>query len=210
MIYIYAADVRHLEDPKRCPELLQSFDEDTQKNILNHNTSYNRINNLAINLFSKEVSARHQMSAQPNITDELESNSFHLCFSHSKNMMICVLSEKEAGCSIKKIEDAPKSLPVHFFNLQERKYLNNFNGEALNREFYRLCTIKESYIQMAGEVFSQPSKVLEVCIDEEVKIQREEHFEDCWIEEYSIPGYKISVCSKENEFVSDVKFITIL
>ena len=67
-------------------------------------------------------------------------------------------------------------------------------------------------MKMTGENFSSPAKSLEISITEEIEIQRDGNIENCWIEEYTIPGYKISVCTKDKsiEFASDIKFITII
>lgn len=208
MIYLYAADIRHLKDSKQYSELLHSLNKETQKKIISNNTPSSRIEALAAHLLLKEVFSRHNISSTDD--NRYHDPTVHFCFSSSKNMMLCALSETEIGCDIKKLEAAPKKIPVQYFTLSERKYLGNFSGETLNQEFCRLWTVKESYIKMTGESFSSPAKQLEVSISEQIEILRDGNPENCHIEEYSIPGYKISVCSRDHDFAPDVKLITII
>ena len=114
MIYLYAADIRYLEDPKVHPELLQSLDEDTNKKITDCTNSAGRIEALGVYLLLKESFSRHQISAEK--MNGSDHKSIHFTFSSSKNMMVCALGETQLGCSIRKVENVPKKIPVQFFS----------------------------------------------------------------------------------------------
>ena len=210
MIYTYVADIRHLKDPKRYPELLRFLDVETHEKILNCSNPRRRIEKFGTELLLKEILSRHNILKINMENEQKHAVSVHLSLSQSKNLMICAIGEKEVECSIKKIGPAVKKPPATLFSLSERKYLNEFDEETLTQEFYRLWACKESYIKMSGESISNPAKTFEVIISNEITIQRNNAIENCWIEEYEIPGYKISVCSKDDEFSSDVKFITVI
>lgn len=207
MISIYAADIRHLKDPKKNPRLLDSLETEIHRKILTLNNSYSRIIHLGSELLLKEVFSRYNAGTDKHL--QPDSNSLYYCFSHSKNIIICALSEKKIGCSIRKVENAPKKIPLHLFSSYEKKYLSSFTGDAFNEEFYRLCTLKESYQKMIGETKPNASEKIEIIIDEDIEIKRNDNIENYSIEEYFIPGYKTSVCSEDDEFATDVKFITI-
>ena len=72
------------------------------------------------------------------------------------------------------------------FSLEEKEYLKQFSGDTYNREFYRLWTKKESFLKMKGIGICVPLHTLEI--------------KDCYLKEYEIPGYQITVCAEENEF----------
>lgn len=208
MIHLYAADIRHLKDPKQYSELLTPLEVHERKAILALSTSSDRIEALGSYLLLKEAISRSQnSSAEDNC---FTPESFHFCFSYDQNIMICALGDTQLGCDIKKIKNIPKRFPAQFLNSSERSYLSLFNGDLLNQEFHRLWTIKESYIKMTDEVFASPAKELEVSVSDEISILKNDVFEDCRIEEYSIPGYRIAVCAKTCDFAPDVKLITII
>ena len=213
MVYIYAADARNLKDPKKYPERMKSLSAKDQNEILSSRYSQKRIQYLGLALLLKEIFPRHKLPVTASLTDIHESPAFenlHISFSFAKNIIICAISEKEVGCDIRKIEEAPHNLPTNYFSKLERNYLKSFQSQYFNEEYWRLYTMKESYIQMTGETFSRPAKDFEILISEEIEVYRNDHSETCLFEEYYIPGYLLSVCSKDSLFVPEITFITLL
>lgn len=223
MIYTYAADLRNLKDPKCYPDLLSDLSEHKANEILKLRTLNDRIKALGIALLFKEVLSRHNLFVDDIALDTANTSVYksispqecnpahqkiYFCFSISNNMLICSFGMNELGCNIQKMDDIPKTFSMQYFHRNERKYLESLNAKEVDREFYRIVTLKESYLKMAGESRQQSLKNFEVLIDEDVELYKDGHLEECWFEEYTIPGYRISVCSKDNDF-SDIVFINV-
>lgn len=213
MVYVYAADIRNLKDPKKYPELLQNLTSKDKTEILDSRYINKRIGYLGLALLLKEVFSRHKISDSVCLADIYKNpilDKFYISFSSSKNLIICAVSEHEIGCDIEKIREAPQNLPTIYFSKLERDYLKSFQSQYIDEEYYRLYTLKESYIKMTGEQIARPAKTFEVVIGEDIEIYRNDQTEICWIEEYYIPGYQLSVCSKDSQFASEITFINLL
>ena len=79
----------------------------------------------------------------------------HYNLSHSENRVICALSDKETGCDIEKIAGGHPGVAERFFASEECRYINEIPGEE-NIRFYRLWTMKESFIKNLGKGLAAP------------------------------------------------------
>lgn len=189
MVHVYAADVSALSDPMEYPKVMEGLPENRQKKILNAKQKQNRMQSLGAGLLLKQVLYRHGISLD---TLGIDANGKPtvdgICFNlaHSGNYVICAVSKSSVGCDIEQIQDAPKRVAERSFSVEENAHLEQFSGAAYNREFFRIWTKKESYLKMTGTGLRVPLDTLEV--------------EDCYLKEYEIPGYQVTVCAEENEF----------
>lgn len=74
--------------------------------------------------------------------------------------MVGVSSDCEVGCDIEKIVDAPLEIADCFFNSPEAEYIAA--SQDKNRAFFKLWTLKESYMKMTGRGMSIPLDSFEV------------------------------------------------
>ena len=83
--------------------------------------------------------------------------------SHSENMVLCALSHSEIGCDVEKIRAVRQGALSRVFSPREREYI----GSDPER-FFRLWTIKESYIKYKGaSVLSLRADSVEINTDTE-------------------------------------------
>ena len=83
-------------------------------------------------------------------------------------------------------------------------------GEERDHRFFRIWTMKESYIKMTGEGMRLSFDCFEFLLDsEKTRVRRDGKILSCHIMEYDIPGYKVSVCAKEEEFARSMKFVDL-
>lgn len=82
---------------------------------------------------------------------------FHFSLSHSGQYALCAVSDREIGCDIQLITDNRESIAHRFFHPNEISYLNSISDEDRRRiAFFRIWTIKESYVKLDGRGLSCP------------------------------------------------------
>ncbi|HJJ28356.1 MAG TPA: 4'-phosphopantetheinyl transferase superfamily protein [Methanocorpusculum sp.] len=93
---------------------------------------------------------------------------FHFNLSHSGRMVMCAAGGAPVGCDVEKI--APVSLELakrYFYRSEFERILAEPAGEARNKMFYRLWTLKESFMKATGLGFSLALDAFEVGFGEE-------------------------------------------
>ena len=174
MVKVYLLNVSQLPDPKEFPEILYGLDERRVNKILRYRQKKDRKLSLGAGILMKKCLSEKGISLEdvyygPNGKPEVMGTFFNL--SHSCDMVICAVSEKPVGCDIEKIHEVREGIAERFFSDIEIRYLNQFEEDKKTDEFYRIWTMKESYLKMTGHIM-----------------------------EYDVAGYKMSVCSTDDKF----------
>lgn len=212
MVYIYAADVSNLPDPKEFPEYMEGLPEERKQKTLRYVQEKDRKQSLGAGLLLKYVLNRHGVKYENiRIRENGKPESDEICFnlSHSDNMAVCAVSEQKIGCDVEKIKNAPERIAERFFCKDEILHLEKFKDEAKNQEFYRLWTMKESYMKMTGEGMSLALNQFEFVFGDFVKVVRDGKICSCFIKEYELPEYKLTVCAEEAEFAENIEYIKL-
>lgn len=207
MIHTYITPITTLPDPKEHPELMQSLPLSRQEKILRHRFEDGRRESLGASLLLQKVLADYGKEIDEIYLGAHEKPQVDGVFfnvSHSHEWVCCAVSENHVGCDIQKILPEPKRVAERFFHKNEISYLEQFAGDQRNQEFCRLWTMKESYVKMTGEGMYLPFDKFEICIDEDVIVNRDGGRCSCAIKEYRVPGYCLSVCGEEKEFANEV------
>lgn len=213
MVYLYALNIRTLPDPAEHPDVLGYVSDERKERILKYLQTDGRKRSLGAGILLREVLPRfgaspEKMRIREGGKPETDGISFNL--SHSGDLVICAVGEKEVGCDVEKIAKAPERIAERFFHPGETAYLKNCPEEKRNVEFYRLWTMKESYIKMTGEGMRLSLDRIEFLPGmEKVRVRRDGELLSCHIREYEIPGYRISVCAKEGEFAEEIQYVTV-
>ena len=76
-------------------------------------------------------------------------NNVFFNLSHTVDMAVCAVSDCEIGVDVEKIRDFNLNIVKRFFCESEYRYLMSIkdNKEKMQNEFFRLWTLKESYIK---------------------------------------------------------------
>lgn len=213
MIHLYAADIINLPDPREDPTLLDELDPERTCRIMKYLKAEDRKRSLGAGLLLKGILPRYGASPDgirigADGKPEVEGICFNL--SHSGHIVLCATAEREVGCDVEKIVKAPEGVAEHFFHPSESAYVNAGVGEERDHRFFRVWTMKESYIKMTGEGMSLAFDRFAILSDpEKIKVRRDGKLLSCRIMEYDIPGYKVSVCGKEEEFSSHVEYVSL-
>lgn len=200
---------------------MERLPEERKNKILRFLRVQDRRQNLAAGLLLKNVLEQHEIdisniSYGPHGKPELPDIYFNL--SHSHDYVVCAISDKPVGCDIEKVGKSREGVAERFFTEKERMYLSTFEEKDRLNEFYRIWTVKESYLKMTGEGLAFGLNRIECRFEkdvssgaknqDEVMIYRDGEKCDCYIKEYDISGYKLSVCAEEEIFVSELKEIS--
>lgn len=136
---------------------------------------------------------------------KVDIKDYHFNISHSGGYVLCGISQSDIGVDIEEIKDVDFRISKYVFSESEQKIIDSSEDDKTDI-FYRLWTMKESYLKATGEGFN--SDIKSVSFD----ICESNIFYDGWhIKEYDIlDEYKVSVCSRDNRFVESIKTISYL
>lgn len=212
MVYLYATDIRNLPDPKEIPEMLVYLNEERKRKTMRYLQADDRKRSLGAGILLKKILPCHGASPEGvclGTDGKPEVDGIYFNLSHSHNMVICAVSEKKVGCDVEKIVKAPQRVAERFFHKNEVDYLKACGDEKRDEAFFRIWTMKESYMKMTGEGMKLSLDSIEFLLDcEKVRARRDGKILSCHIMEYEIPGYKVSVCGEEDQFSGCVEYIS--
>ena len=197
MVTLYVAKLVEVS-----PKLLTKVSEERRNRILNCKDAETRKQLLSAGLLLNtvlEINGLADVSVQKGAHGKPEISGMQFNLSHTDGLVLCAVGNKPVGCDAEKIKTAPSGIAERFFCEREKQYLNVCK-DRYDEEFFRIWTIKESYMKMTGEGIHLSMQSFDVCIDSEIQICREGNQVPCFVKEYDIPGYRVTVCAQEKEF----------
>lgn len=122
----------------------------------------------------------------------------HFNLSHSGSMVMAVFSDREIGCDIERRQEARMSVARRFFTEEETAQLEaQAPGEERNRLFFRLWTLKESYLKVTGEGMRMPLDSFAISLEDRYpSVRAGLEVLDYTFREFTVPGYQAAVCLK--------------
>lgn len=222
MVRLYSLNINEIPHPNDCQRLFEILPEHRRDKIRRMRFDKDKRLSFGAGLLIKYVAFENGFDDN-NISFSdvgkpvLDGLFFNI--SHSDEYVICAVGDKEVGCDIEKISEIKSDIAKRFFSKTECEYLNSFEVSPDNKllEFFRIWTIKESYIKMTGEGISIGLDTFSVNFHNkngdynDIYILRKVdknidkwEKQECFINEYLFDGYCCSVCSRENEFDNNV------
>lgn len=190
LIIDYKMDVynkyRKLEDKTRC-----SLGQFLIKKMINFETNLNPHNML----FNTNDYGKPFLMNDSNI---------HFNISHSGQYVVGVIDRNIVGIDVEKIEN------IDFETLSKNFYTKNEHDFLLKQKdprdcFYRIWTLKESYIKTVGKGLSIPLNSFNIIPNENITLDSDLLKKKCYFKEYDLDSnYKLSVCSVHNDFCNHV------
>ena len=124
-----------------------------------------------------------------------KNSNYYFNTSHSGKYALCVISDVEVGCDIEEIKDYKPRVAERIFTAKENYYIELSSDKA--DMFYRLWTLKESYLKCIGKGFIEPIHLVELDNnDNDIIIKGKDNYHFL---EQKHDGYRISVCLKTKE-----------
>lgn len=144
--------------------------------------------------------------------DEVSMNEFekpfykeypeiHFSLSHSGVMAMCAISDRPLGCDVEKIRERDLDIAKRFFTSEEYDLIKSQKTDELQiKMFFRIWTLKESFVKCIGTGLSTPLNEFSIIPDWHGKItlnQTISNSEYNFVELNLDDGYKYSVCVKD-------------
>ena len=129
-----------------------------------------------------------------------EYPEIHFSLSHSGVMAMCVISDRPVGCDVEKIRERDLDIAKRFFTSEEYDLIKSQKTDELQTKmFFRIWTLKESFVKCIGTGLSTPLNEFSIIPDWHGKItlnQTISNSEYNFVELNLDDGYKYSVCVK--------------
>lgn len=209
MVKVYIADVTILQDEEIYKQLYAHLDEERRVKADRFRFPKDRrlsvgAGVLLIYALQKEnvgnVSIEVKPTGKPYLAGK-ENLFFNL--SHSENMVMCVVADKEVGCDVERRTEFDRALASYVMTKQELQQIYGLDSEAEQQEmFFRLWTLKESYMKATGfgiglEPGTFGMKVEKECISVIPPVDERIFY---FKEYYADDGYCYSCCSLSDAF----------
>lgn len=207
---IYIASTKCLEDEQIFEKWYQAVSKSRQDKIDRLRFPKDKRQSLAAELLLKKALALNgiyeyhieaDQYGKPYLIGE-DSVKFNL--SHSEEQVMCVLSDQEVGCDVEKIRDTDYKIAKHFFAKEERDALDYAAGDEKKDLFFRIWTLKESFMKATGLGMGLSLKDFYFKFDEkQVDVYQSLNEEQYYFKEVDFfDGYKYAVCSR-NPLIHD-------
>ena len=196
MVRVFISEISNLPDPLDSPKVIEDLPDERKEKIKRIRIAQGRKQSLGAGLLLKY--------AQTELGEELCYN-----LSHSGDYVICAVSKFPVGCDIEKIKDAPLKVAKRYFCEKEVSFLEKIPEADRSEEFFRLWTIKESFVKMLKTGLAMGLDSFEVSFDDGISIKKNDEKVACHIKEYKLEGYKISVCAEEEFFADEMDIIEL-
>lgn len=119
--------------------------------------------------------------------------------SHSESRAMCVMADRPVGCDVEKIADIDLDIARNFFFSKELDTIENCTAQTEKYDtFFRLWTLKESFMKCTGLGFHLPLNEFEVSVQdcEPTVRQNVDNSTYKFYEWNADDGYKYAVCIK--------------
>ena len=197
MMEYYLLDASALSDPKENEAALSGIPDWRRAHILRYLRACDRKLSLGAWRLMESSLKRHGFSAENVVigkNGKLECDGVYFNLSHSDDMVLCAVSDTPVGCDIEKVTDAPMEVAERYFSEKECRYIAAAKNTAdADRRFFRLWTMKESYMKMTGEGMSLSPERIEIDLDT-LTVLRDGAVQECTMKNMSHGDYEISIC----------------
>lgn len=212
MVYVYFTDVSKLPDPLESPEIMEGLSEERKHKILKLRQLLSRKQSLGAGKLLQKILESKGLSMDDIYYDDNGKPLIKgLCFnlSHSEEAVVCAVGDSTVGIDIEKIRNVKDHIADRYFTDGENAHLAQFVERRQKEEFFRLWTMKESYMKYTGEGMKLALDSFEFQFLDDIRVFRDGKQCECHIKEYDVVDHKLTVCAKENEFADKITYIEI-
>ncbi|MBW6490164.1 MAG: 4'-phosphopantetheinyl transferase superfamily protein [Lentimicrobium sp.] len=137
----------------------------------------------------------------------------HINISHSGDWVVVALSPTPVGVDVEKMKKVPEGVAKRFFSISENKWLNSIEDENEKAHiFFTLWTLKESFLKAIGKGLTKNLNSFTIKHTDSGNYILENDPESAGFKLKTYPlveGYKLSVCTADNNFCEKVVNVKI-
>lgn len=150
-----------------------------------------------LGLDATQTRCRRTESGKPYLADYPQ---IHFNVSHSGKMALAVFGDTPVGCDIEIIGAPDMAVAERFFCGEEYNYINSAAGKSEQAErFFRIWTLKESYIKATGRGLSQPLNSFCISITDGAITLKDCHIRCEFKELHIADGYRAAYCCIQSD-----------
>ncbi|KSU88604.1 4'-phosphopantetheinyl transferase superfamily protein [Priestia flexa] len=163
------------------------------------------------NVIPKELTFHKNKYGKPFVP---EYPDFQYNISHSGEFVVCAVHDKSVGVDIEKVQSIDMNIAKGFFTEEEYKEVIKESENKITA-FYRVWTLKESYIKATGEGMSRPLTSFQIQGKDEEPITAIDTVKNkpikniCFKQQNIGDSYQLSVCAYEPCNVSQLIHLSL-
>jgi 4'-phosphopantetheinyl transferase len=127
-------------------------------------------------------------------------DKIHFNISHSGNWVVCAISDYPVGIDVETIKPTDFEIAKRFFSKYEYTALKSQPDDQKQTYFFKLWTLKESYIKAVGKGLSIPLDSFTISVENSAIINSDETLSDYSLYHSSLDSSSFyAICSKNND-----------
>lgn len=163
MIYQYAYNISEITNIRDVCDLYDLISDERKEKIIKYHFDKDKLHSMFA-----EVILRYALWERYGLKDlVIQKNEYgkpylvnnkdiYFNLSHSGDWVLCGVGNENLGIDVEQIDDIELSVAEEFFTKEESDYLFTLNENDRLIAFYKIWTLKESYIKNVGEGLSIP------------------------------------------------------
>ena len=216
-VFLYAADVTCLQNKALFEKAYRSVGSQRQKKVDAKKFQKDKLLSLGAGVLLKKALTengiryeRAVFAEEPNGRPYIAGNSVYFNLSHSGTKVLCAVSPVPVGCDVEQIDHFDDTIVKRFFHEKEASAIFSSQSEEQKRErFYRIWTLKESFLKATGQGFSLPLNQFCITLWDPIVIEQEYSEEEFHFKEFDLgDGYRYACCSV-CENIGDLKIVRL-
>ena len=131
----------------------------------------------------------------------------HFSLSHSAGWAVCALSDHPVGVDIERCEPGRRDVASRFFHKDEVRYLNSLLPSMRDGAFYKLWTLKESFVKSTGRGLDLPLRSFRIDIHRmppRLECDEVPGAYSLFLPEFTDRDYRLAVCIEQADALEPV------
>lgn len=131
----------------------------------------------------------------------------HFSLSHSAGWAVCALSDHPVGVDIERCEPGRRDVASRFFHKDEVRYLNSLLPSMRDDAFYKLWTLKESFVKSTGRGLDLPLRSFRIDIHRmppRLECDEVPGAYSLFLPEFTDREYRLAVCIEQADALEPV------
>ena len=141
----------------------------------------------------------------------LQDEGLWFSLSHSGEWALCALADREVGCDIEEIRKTDLAIARRFFTPEEyARIAAGETPEERQERFFRLWTLKESFLKVTGRGLSLPLNAFSIQTENGITVTGSAKDRPYSFLEYSdIPDCRCAVCAEGERVTAPLRILDL-